>query len=185
MVMSPVSRETFLHNALFYSALSSLRPDDKIVLIRMPKEMCASDLDGQSLKCFDSEKGEKEDEKVIGNISVNLKSKNKSFPRSSSNKSTSVSSAYTIKSSRRNLKVNSLAITSPSASSSTSLASTQQMRLGRQFDEFWNVNLGVEVEATPIKKISKIVKKRAEAPLVEQPRNLRMRLLPFSTPNYQ
>ena len=58
------------------------------------------------------------------------------------------------------------------------------MRLGgRTFDEFWSVNLGVTVEDTPMKKISKIVKRRAEAPLVEQPKNLRMRILPFSTPS--
>lgn len=180
MAVSPVSRETFLQQASFYSALASVRPDDKIVLIRLPQEMCAADLDGQSVSCLEDAVANKveDEEEVIGNISVKVRSK-----RSSS--SSKASSAYTIKSSRRNLKVNSLAITTPSTSSSTSLSSTQKLRLGRQFDEFWSVNLGVDVEATPMKKITKIVKKRAETPLVEQPKNLRMRLLPFSTPNYQ
>ena len=197
--MNPVSRETFLQQAAFYSALSSARPDDKIVLIRLPKEMCAADLDGQSIN-YENSKENSEEEKAIGNISVKLRSKNKgNFSRSSSSSSIASnlslkssfnsgnlivpSTFYTIKSSNRNLKVNSLAITQPATSTSSSLSSSQQMRLGKEFDEFWSVNLGVEVEETPIKKISKVVKKRAESPLVEQPKNLRMRLLPFSTPN--
>lgn len=168
-----------------------MRPEDKLVLIRMPKEMCAADLDGQSVNVSTNEESgrfDQEEEEVIGKISVKLRSKNRSSSAiSKSSKNTaaaSSSTAYTIRSSRRNLKVNSVAIATPSPVSG-SLASTQQMRLGRQFDDFWSVNLGVEVEATPMKKIAKIVKKRAEVPLVEQPRNLRMRLLPFSTPNYQ
>ena len=197
--MNPVSRETFLQQAAFYSALSSARPDDKIVLIRLPKEMCAADLDGQSIN-YENAKENSEEEKAIGNISVKLRSKNKgNFSRSSSSSSIASnlslkssfnsgnlivpSTFYTIKSSNRNLKVNSLAITQPATSTSSSLSSSQQMRLGKEFDEFWSVNLGVEVEETPMKKISKVVKKRAESPLVEQPKNLRMRLLPFSTPN--
>lgn len=185
--MNPVSRETFLQEASFYSALSSARPDDKIVLIRLPKEMCAADLDGQSITCTDIE-GEEE---VIGKISVKLRSKNRghlsrslsSSSVSSATTATSSAASYTIKSSRRNLRVNSLAMTQPASPSAVSLSSPQQMRLGKQFDEFWSVNLGVEVEDTPMKKITKVVKKRAESPLVEQPKNLRMRLLPFSTPN--
>ena len=198
--MNPVSRETFLQQAAFYSALSSAHPDDKIVLIRIPKEMCAADLDGQSIN-YENAKENSEEEKAIGNISVKLRSKNKViFSRSSSSSSITSnlsskssfnsgnsnvvpSTSYTIKSSNRNLKVNSLAITQPATSASSSLSSSQQMRLGKEFDEFWSVNLGVEVEETPMKKISKVVKKRAESPLVEQPKNLRMRLLPFSTPN--
>lgn len=181
MALTPVSRETFLQQASFYSALSRARPDDKIVLIRMPKEMSAADLDGQSvLEAGDVEDEVEEEEKTIGKISVKLRSKGK---RSTSGTSAS-SSSYTIKSSRRNLRVNSLALTQPPSSSSAApLASTQQVRLSKQFDDFWCVNLGVEVDDIPMKKISKVVKKRAEAPLVEQPRNLRMRLLPFSTPS--
>ena len=196
--MDPVSRETFLQQASFYSALSSARPDDKIVLIRLPKEMCAADLDGQSIEDVTGE----EEEKVLGKISIKLKSKSRGHHLSRSTSSSSISSilstksasstsnvpstSYTIKSSNRNLKVNSLAITQPptaATSASASLSSAQQMRLGKQFDEFWSVNLGVEVEETPMKKITKVVKKRAESPLVEQPKNLKMRLLPFSTPN--
>lgn len=199
MSMNPVSRETFLQQGAFYSALSSARPDDKIVLIRLPKEMCAADLDGQSIN-YENVKENAEEEKVIGNISVKLRSKNKGhFSRSnssssitsnlsskssfSSGNSSVPSTSYIIKSSNRNLRVNSLAITQPFTSVTSSLSSSQQMRLGKEFDEFWSVNLGVEVEETPIKKISKVVKKRAEGALVEQPKNLRMRLLPFSTPN--
>lgn len=199
MSMNPVSRETFLQQAAFYSALSSTRPDDKIVLIRLPKEMCAADLDGQSIN-YENVKESAEEEKAIGNISVKLRSKSKGhFSRSSSSSSitsnlsskspftsgnSSVPSAsYTIKSSNRNLKANSLAMTQPATSAASSLSSSQQMQVGKEFDEFWSVNLGVEVEETPMKKISKVVKKRAESPLVEQPKNLRMRLLPFSTPN--
>lgn len=179
MALTPVSRETFLQQASFYSALSRARPDDKIVLIRMPKEMSAADLDGQSvLEAGDVDDEVEEEEKTIGKISVKLRSKGK---RSTSGTSAS-SSSYTIKSSRRNLRVNSLALTQPPSSSSAApLASTQQVRLSKRFDDFWCVNLGVEVDDIPMKKISKVVKKRAEAPLVEQPRNLRMRLLPFST----
>lgn len=191
--MNPVSRETFLQQASFYSALSSARPDDKIVLIRLPKEMCAADLDGQSVDCAD--KIDTEEEKVIGKISVKLRSKTRGHHISRSASTTSInstvssktsvpSSSYAIKSSHRNLKVNSLALTQPASSAAgLSLSASQQMRLGKGFDEFWSVNLGVEVEDTPMKKISKVVKKRAECPLVEQPKNLRMRLLPFSTPN--
>lgn len=196
--MNPVSRETFLQQASFYSALSSARLDDKIVLIRLPKEMCAADLDGQSVDCVDKIDGE--EEKVIGKISVKLRSKTRghhnlsrsastsSISSNVSSKSSSLSSSvpsssYIIKSSNRNLKVNSLALTQPATSATSSLSASQQMRLGKGFDEFWCVNLGVEVEDTPMKKISKVVKKRAESPLVEQPKNLRMRLLPFSTPN--
>lgn len=180
MSVTPVSRETFLQQASFYSALSQARPDDKLVLIRLPKEMCAADLDGQSVSGLDG--GVAEDaERTVGKISVKLRSMIRGHKRLDS---TSVpSSSYTIKSSRNNLKVNSLAFTQPSSTSSSApLASAQQMRLGKSFDEFWNVNLGVEVDAIPIVKISKIVKKRAERPLVEQPKNLRMRLLPFNTP---
>lgn len=182
MALTPVSRETFLQEASFYSALSRARPDDKIVLIRIPKEMSAADLDGQSL--LESEIDSKdEDEKTIGKFSVKLRSKNK---RPAGSVPSSVgSSSYTIKSSRRNLRVNSLALTQPPSSAAAPLASTQQLRLAKSFDEFWCVNLGVEVDEIPMKKISKVVKKRAEAPLVEQPRNLRMRLLPFSTPSNQ
>lgn len=180
MAVTPVSRETFLQQASFYSALSRARPDDKIVLIRIPKEMSAADLDGQSV--LESEVApNEEDERTIGKISVKLRSKAKRPAGSVS--SISSSSSYTIKSSRRNLRVNSLALTQPPSSSNAApLASTQQLRLGKAFDDFWCVNLGVEVDEIPIKKISKVVKKRAESPLVEQPRNLRMRLLPFSTP---
>lgn len=177
MTITPVSRETFLQQASFYSAFSTARPDDKLILIRLPKEMSAADLDGQSISGIDAGENEDGDERIVGKISVNLKSKAKAHKRSVS------SSSYTIKSSRTNLKVNSLAITQPSTtSSSTPLASAQQMRLGKSFNEFWSVNLGVEVDEIPIKKISKVVKKRAEKPLVEQPKNLRMRLLPFNTP---
>lgn len=180
MALTPVSRETFLQQASFYSALSRARPDDKIVLIRMPKEMSAADLDGQSFLEAGDVDDEVEEEKTIGKISVKLRSKGK---RSTTGTSAS-SSSYTIKSSRRNLRVNSLALTQPPSSSSAApLASTQQVRLSKRFDDFWCVNLGVEVDDIPTKKISKVVKKRAEAPLVEQPRNLRMRLLPFSTPS--
>ena len=178
--MSIISRETFLQQAAFYSALSSSRPDDKLVLIRLPKEMCAADLDGQSITTdFDTSA----EEKVIGNVSVKLRSKIRGHHNSNNNSKTINSASYTVKSSNRNLKVNSLAITQPASGSSSSLASAQQMRLGKSFDEFWSVNLGVEVDEIPIKKISKVVKKRAERPLVEQPKNLRMRLLPFSTPS--
>jgi hypothetical protein len=193
--MNPVSRETFLQQAAFYSALSSAHPDDKIVLIRLPKEMCAADLDGQSINC--AVNGDTEEEKVVGNISVKLRSKTRGHHLSRSASTSSIisnvsskslssgipSTSYTIKSSNRNLKVNSLALTQPATSAGLSLSSTQQMRLAKGFDEFWSVNLGVEVEETPMKKISKVVKKRAESPLVAQPKNLRMRLLPFSTPN--
>ena len=178
MALTPVSRETFLQQASFYSALSRARPDDKIVLIRMPKEMSAADLDGQSV--LEAGDVDDEEEKTIGKISVKLRSKGK---RSTTDTSAS-SSSYTIKSSRRNLRVNSLALTQPPSSSSAApLASTQQVRLSKRFDDFWCVSLGVEVDDIPMKKITKVVKKRAEAPLVEQPRNLRMRLLPFSTPS--
>jgi hypothetical protein len=193
--MNPVSRETFLQQAAFYSALSSAHPDDKIVLIRLPKEMCAADLDGQSINC--AVNGDTEEEKVVGNISVKLRSKTRGHHLSRSASTSSITSnvsskslssgipstSYTIKSSNRNLKVNSLALTQPATSAGLSLSSAQQMRLSKGFDEFWSVNLGVEVEETPMKKISKVVKKRAESPLVAQPKNLRMRLLPFSTPN--
>lgn len=170
MTVAPVSRETFLQQASFYSALSSARPDDKLVLIRLPKEMCAADLDGQSVS-----------ESEGGKISVRLRSKIRGHSTSASSVP---SSAYTIKSSSNDLKVNSLAILQPAPnSSSTPLASAQQLRLGKPFDAFWSVNLGVEVDQVPMKKILKVVKKRAEKPLVEQPKNLRMRLLPFSTPS--
>lgn len=181
MSLNPVSRETFLQEASFYSALSSTRPDDKIVLIRLPREMCAADLDGQSISLASEDTANEEEEPVIGKISVKLRSKSKGrLPKSS--KTAINSSSYTIRSSRRNLQVNSLALIQPAPSSST-LAAPQQLRLSERFDDFWSVNLGVEVEDTPMKKIAKVVKKRAEAPLVEQPKNLRMRLLPFSSPN--
>ena len=126
MALTPVSRETFLQQASFYSALSRARLDDKIVLIRMPKEMSAADLDGQSvLEAGDvDDEVEEEEEKTIGKISVKLRSKGK---RSTTGASAS-SSSYTIKSSRRNLRVNSLALTQPPSSSSAApLASTQQV----------------------------------------------------------
>ena len=178
MALIPVSRETFLQQASFYSALSRARPDDKLVLIRLPKEMSAIDLDGQTvLETGDAEEGN-EEEKTIGKISVKLRSKSKRSV------SSVPSTSYTINSSRRNLRVNSLVLAQPPSSSAAApLASTQQLRLGKGFDGFWSVNLGVEVDEIPMKKISKVVKKRTEAPLVEQPRNLRMRILPFSTPS--
>ena len=175
--MLTVTREKFLQEASFYNALAAAKPGDRLVLIRMPKEISAVDLDGQILKSsIESSASDENDDRVLGNFTIKPKtqSKNRSASASSTN--------YIVKSSRKSLRVNSIGLTQPVASSS--LSSEQKMRLGgRSFDEFWNVNLGVPVEDTPIKKIAKIVKKRAEAPLVEQPKNLRMRLLPFSPPS--
>ena len=178
MSHSPVTRETFLQQASIYSTLSASHRDDKLVLIRLPKELSAADLDGQMVELSGGGSEDIIEEGVIGKMTLDLKSKTRASLSRSNSKA---SNLYTLKSSRRNLKVSSLAITQPSPNVS-SLAAPQQMRIGRSFDEFWSLNLGVEVGATPMKKISKIVKKRSELPLLEQPKNLRMRLLPFNTP---
>ena len=170
---SPVSRETFLQEASFYSALSMMHPDDKIVLIRLPNELGASDLDGQILESFENET--QVDERMIGSLKV--------FKKSKAHSSSTTETSYSVTRSNRNLKVNSVAMMQPAKTANLSLASAQQMQLGKAFDQFWSVNLGVNVDSVPIKRISKVVKKRAETPLVEQPRNLRIRLLPFSTPS--
>lgn len=176
LMQTVVTREKFLQEASFYNALSAAKPGDRLVLVRMPKELCAADLDGQILKGVEEGEGDGED-RMLGSFSTKPKSHNKNR-----NSSSASSTNYVVKSSRKSLRVNSFGLTQPVTTAG--LSSEQKMRLGgRVFDEFWSVNLGVPVEDTPMKKISKIVKRRAEAPLVEQPKNLRMRLLPFSTPS--
>jgi hypothetical protein len=173
MTSIPVSRETFLQEASFYSTLSAAHSGDRVILIRLPAELDASDFDGQVLKSIDFTDDDSEEDQLIGKMVVNSGAKTDSSEKS-----------YSVKRTKRNLKTNIMSLLEPQQQTlKPSLSAVQQMRLGRGFDEFWSVNLGVEVDAVPIKKIGKVVKKRAEAPLVEQPRNLRMRLLPFSTPS--
>lgn len=178
----PVSRESFLETeSSFYSALATKRPEDKLVLIRLPAELSAADLDFQGINANPEETA---DQGLLGTFTVNEDSKkDKSLNGASVRRSPRLISTYAIRVSSKDRSVSALTLAEPL--SSGNLSSTQRVRLNRAFDAVWTVNSHVQVSLPPLPRIRKAVAKRAERPLVEQPKNLKMRLLPFSTPSHK
>lgn len=179
---TPVTRESFLEASCFYTALASKGPEDKLVLIRLPAEISASDLDFQSVQ-LDQDLNQVSGIFNLNNAdgnNNNSKITQNSSSRSTMRRSPRLCNTYSIRASPKDLQVSALSLAEPL--SAGVLADTQRVRLSRTFDAFWTVGAHVDVPLPPISRIKKAVQKRAAKPLVEQPKNLRMRLLPFSTP---
>lgn len=174
---APVTREAFLEASSFYTALASKRPDEKLVLIRLPAELSASGLDFQSVQVSDDATH------VSGLLTVNAESKTQPQTGRPVRKSPRLSNTYSIRASLQDRQVSAMSLAKPQ--SSAALADSQRVRLSRAFDAVWTVGVHVDVSEPPMARIRKAIQKRAAKSLVEQPKNLRMRLLPFSTPKGQ
>ena len=172
----PVSREAFLESGSFYNQLAAKSADEKLVLIRLPAELSAADLDFQSIQVG-------EDVNQVSSVfTINNSNNNKESTRPV-RKSVRLTNTYAIRASPQDHRVSAICLAQPVAASA--LNEAQRLRLSRAFDAVWTVGAHVDVRPPPMSRIKKAVQKRAAKPLVEQPKNLRMRLLPFSTPRSQ
>jgi hypothetical protein len=164
-----------LESSSFYTAFAAKRPDEKLVLIRLPAELTAADLDFQSIAVG-------EDVSQVSTVfTVNSSEQSKQPNNRPARKSPRLTNTYSIRASAQDRQVSAVCLAQPLAASS--MTDVQRVRLNRAFDAVWTVGAHVDVRPPPMSRIKKAVQKRASKPLVEQPKNLRMRLLPFSTPS--
>lgn len=189
----PVSRESFLEDSSFYTALASKRPGDKLVLIRLPSELQTEELHGCLLEMHDDTVWT-QDETVLGRVRVEEPRNTESVSGGSALTAamrdrmgrgrvskTRMARSFVLRSSHEDKKASVLALAQP-VSAVGSLQDPQMMRTHCGFDAMWTVGLDVAIPAVNSQRVEAAVRQRVERPLVEQPRGLRMRLLPFSTP---
>ncbi len=170
---TPVSREKFLESSSFYTEFCKKTAKEKLVLIRLPAELSAADLDFQSVEVG-------EDVNQVAAVFTINSDKSKQPTGRPVRKSPRLTNTYAIRASPQDQQVSAVCLAQPLAAAS--LSEPQRVRLSRTFDAVWTVGVHVNVQPPPMSRIKKAVQKRAAKPLVEQPKNLKMRLLPFSTP---